>query len=259
MNQYVEAAEHAARIGGAILLSWRGRVEAREKQPDDLVTQADLESQEAIRSSILKAFPDHAFRGEESGFSDTQAMPEWTWIVDPLDGTANFVHGLSGFAVSIALTQNAVPVEGVTFDHISGERFRAAEGQGAWLNAKRLQVSVCSQIRKAMICASLPPRLERNSPEIARLTEVLLVARGVRRLGSAALNLAYVADGRLDGYWATSIYPWDVAAGVLLVREAGGIATDLHGEPYSILSPKIVSSATSELHRQFLAALTLDK
>ncbi len=255
MNQYVEAAERAARIGGAILLSWRGKVQAREKRPDDLVTQADLESQEAIRNELLKAFPDHAFRGEEGEYSDTQSLPEWTWIVDPLDGTANFVHGLNGFAVSIALAHHGIPVAGVVFDPVSAEMFRAAAGEGAWLDAKRLQVSSCIEIRKAMICASLPPRLERKSPEIARLTEVLLVARGVRRLGSAALNLAYIADGRLDAYWATSIFAWDVAAGVLLVQEAGGVVTDFHGQHYSILSPKIVTSSTSRLQGQFLAAL----
>lgn len=252
MNQYVEAAKHAAQVGGAILLANRGKVQAREKRPDDLVTKADLESQEAIRQTLLKSFPDHGFRGEEGEFSNTQAMPEWTWIVDPLDGTANFVHGLSGFAVSIALTHLGIPVAGVVFDPVAEEMFYAAKGLGAWLGAKRLQVSECSEIKKAMICVSLPPRLARNSPEIACLTEVLLAARGVRRLGSAALNMAYVADGRLDGYWATSIYPWDVAAGVLLVQEAGGVITDLQDEPYSILSQKIVSSSTKQLHRQLL-------
>jgi myo-inositol-1(or 4)-monophosphatase len=255
MNQYVEAAKQAAQIAGRILLGHRGKVQAREKRPDDLVTQADLESQEAIRGFLLKAFPDHGFRGEEGEFSNTTLMPEWTWIVDPLDGTANFVHGLSGFAVSIALTHQGTPIAGAVFDPVSEEMFFAAKDQGAWLGAKRLRVSNCVEIRKAMICVSLPPRLERTAPEITCLTEVLLAARGVRRLGSAALNLAYVADGRLDGYWATSIYPWDIAAGVLLVREAGGTITGLHGEPYSILSQKIVTSATEPLHRQLLATV----
>lgn len=252
MNQYVEAAKRAAILGGEILLAMRGKVQAREKRPDDLVTQADLESQEAIRQSLLKAFPEHSFRGEEGEFSDTKSLPEWTWIVDPLDGTANFVHGLSGFAVSIALTHFGVPVAGVVFDPVSQEMFWAAQGEGAWLGGKRLQVSNCQELRKAMICVSLPPRLERGAPEISCLTEVLLAARGVRRLGSAALNLAYIADGRLDGYWATSIYAWDVAAGVLLVQEAGGKVTGLTGEPYLLTSQRIVSSASPALHRQLL-------
>jgi myo-inositol-1(or 4)-monophosphatase len=257
MNQYLEVAKQAALIGGEILLSWRGKVEAREKRPDDLVTQADLASQEAIRQTLLKAFPEHGFRGEEGEFAKYNNDHEWTWVVDPLDGTANFVHGLSGFAVSIALTQFGHPVVGVVFDPVSGEMFSAVKGKGAWLNAKRLHVSFCSEIHKAMICASLPPRLERGSPEISQLTEVLLLARGVRRLGSAALNLAYVADGRLDGYWASSIYAWDVAAGVLLVQEAGGVISDSHGRPYGIEDPKIVTAATESLHKQLLDALNL--
>lgn len=257
MNQYVEVAKKAARIGGSILLAHRGKVQAREKRPDDLVTQADLESQEAIREELQKAFPGHGFRGEEGEFSNMQSMSEWTWIVDPLDGTANFVHGLSGFAVSIALIHQGHPVTGVVFDPVSDEMFWAAKDHGAWLGAKRLHVSGCSNIRKAMICVSLPPRLERGAPEITCLTEVLLAARGVRRLGSAALNLAYIADGRLDGYWATSINPWDVAAGVLLVQEAGGIITDLVGNPYSILDQKILTSATLDLHRQLMETVRL--
>jgi myo-inositol-1(or 4)-monophosphatase len=255
MDQYVSAAKEAARIGGEILLGWRGRVQAREKRPDDLVTQADLASQEAIRGMLQKAFPDHGFRGEEGDESDMSSFPEWTWIVDPLDGTANFVHGLSGFAVSIALTHLGRPVVGVVFDPVSRELFWAATGQGAWLDAKQLHVSECVQLRKAMICASLPPRLERDSPEIGRFNEVLLAARAVRRLGSAALNLAYLADGRLDGYWATTIYPWDVAAGVLLVTEAGGVVTDLAGAAYDIRGPKIVTSASAELHSELLSVL----
>lgn len=259
MNQYVEAAKQAATLGGEILVALRGKVQAREKRPDDLVTQADLESQETIRRSLLKSFPEHGFRGEEGEFSNTQSLPEWTWIVDPLDGTANFVHGLSGFAVSIALTHQGVPVAGVVFDPVSQEMFFAAQGEGAWLGAKRLQVSGCQELRKAMVCVSLPPRLERGAPEIACLTEVLLAARGVRRLGSAALNLAYIADGRLDGYWATSIYPWDVAAGVLLVQEAGGQVTGLSGESYMIASQRIVSSATPGLQRQLLETVSVLK
>lgn len=255
MNQYVEIAEEAAKIGGDLLLSWRGMVQAREKRPDDLVTEADLASQEAIRQRIQKAFPDHAFRGEEGEHGDTSSLPEWTWIVDPLDGTANFVHGLTGFAVSIALAHFGKPIAGVVFDPVSNELFRAARGEGAWLNAKQLHVSRCESISKAMICASLPARLERNSSEIARFTEVLLTARGVRRLGSAALNMAYVADGRLDGYWATSIYPWDIAAGLLLVQESGGIVSDLAGIPYEINSPTLVTANNQTVHSELLGTL----
>lgn len=252
MNQYVEAAIRAARIGGDILIANRGKVQAREKRPDDLVTAADLLSQEAIRNDLLKAFPEHGFRAEEGEFSNTEGLPDWTWIVDPLDGTANYVHGLGGFSVSIALTHHGIPVVGVVFDPVANELFHAVQGGGAWIGAKKLQVSQCLEMKKAMICVSLPPRLERSSPEIACLTEVLLAARGVRRLGSAALNLAYIADGRMDGYWATSLFPWDVAAGVLLVREAGGLVTNLEGADYSIFGPRIVTSASSQLHAQLL-------
>jgi myo-inositol-1(or 4)-monophosphatase len=153
------------------------------------------------------------------------------------------------------LTHFGKPVAGVIFDPIANELYRSAIGRGAWLGAKEMHVSPCAVLGKAMICASLPSRLERNSPEIARLTEVLLTARGVRRLGSAALNMAYLADGRLDGYWATSIFPWDIAAGVLLVQEAGGLISDLAGKPYEIQRPQIVVAGTPLLHSQLLATL----
>lgn len=242
-----------------MLMSWRDRFSTREKGPRDLVTEADVAAQQAIESVLLGAFPDHDFLGEES---DPARLPKksnhrspYRWIVDPLDGTANYVHKLQSFAVSIALEHQGKVILGVVYDPVSGEFFHAQAGGGAYLNDQPLATSGCSSTDLAMVAVSFPPLVQRDSIEIRRFVEALVECQSVRRLGSAALNLAYLAAGRLDAYWATSVKNWDVAAGILLVREAGGVVTHISGSELDLEVPQFLASASVPLHEQMLRLL----
>ena len=261
MQEFSEVCETAARAGGQILLDWQGRFKVQQKAPKDLVTEADLESQRVIREILLQAFPEHDFLGEEDWANDQadHAAPNATngfrWIVDPLDGTTNYVHQLHGFSVSVALEHDGELLVAAVFDPISGECFTAARGGGAFLNGDPIAVSDCKEMPQALIASSFSARVNRESPEVVRFIEVLLACQALRRLGSAALNLSYLAAGRLDAYWATSVKSWDVAAGVLLVREAGGIVSSLDGGPLDLDHPRFASAATADLHGQLLETL----
>ncbi len=246
MPDYLKASEDAARIGGEILLSWIGRFKAREKAPSDLVTEADLASQEAIQEHLLGLFPDHGFLAEE----DAAIVGEngaYRWIVDPLDGTVNYVHGVPQFAVSVALEIAGRVAVGTVWDPIAKECFTAEAGQGAFLNGERLQTSQVERLADAMVVASFPPKIQKGSAEIENFVNVLVSCQTLRRTGSAALNLSYVAAGRFDGYWATATKSWDVAAGFLLVREAGGVVTNLDGGPVDLDRPQFVAASNSML------------
>jgi myo-inositol-1(or 4)-monophosphatase len=244
-------------------MDWRDRFQAREKGPKDLVTEADVSAQEAIRGILLKSFPDHDFLGEEEA-ADRKAQgfvpipprrSDFRWIVDPLDGTANYVHRLQTFAVSIGLEQGNELIAGCVFDPISDECYTAVRGGGALLNGRRIQTSGCRNLASAMVAVSFSPNVPRGSIEITRFIEVLHAAQAVRRLGSAALNLCYLAAGRLDSYWATSVSAWDVAAGVLILREAGGTVTDIHGTALDLERPEMLASASEPLHAETLEIL----
>lgn len=261
MVDYGEVCERAARAGGHLLLNYRSRFRVREKAPRDLVTDADLASQRAIRDIVLGAFPDHDFLGEEDDPAQAGRTASRTsdgrprWIVDPLDGTANYVHGLQGFAVSIAVEQQGKLLAGTVFDPVSGECYTARAGQGAWLNGRPLKVSECVDLDQAMVAASFSPHVTRDSVEVRRFIDVLVSCQSVRRLGSCALNLSYVAAGRLDAYWTTSVKTWDVAAGALLVEEAGGLTTNMQGGRFDLDRPEFLSAGTSQLHSRLLALL----
>ncbi len=259
MPDFLEICRHAARAGGEVLLSWRDRFSIREKGPRDLVTEADFASQRAIQAILLGAFPDHEFLGEESDPSPpgqrSNAPSSYRWIVDPLDGTANYAHQLQSFAVSIALAHHGEVILGVVYDPVSGELFDAQAGKGAFLNGQPLATSGCQSAEMAMIAVSFPPLVTRDSIEIRRFIEALIACQSVRRLGSAALNLAYLAAGRLDAYWATSVKNWDVAAGILLVREAGGLVTHISGGQLDLEDPQFLASAGRPLHEQLLGLL----
>jgi myo-inositol-1(or 4)-monophosphatase len=253
----------AAHRGGEILLDWQSRFSSKEKGPKDLVTEADVASQVAIREILLGAFPDHDFLGEEEAADRValgqSAIPprrsDYRWIVDPLDGTANYVHRMPAFAVSIALQHRDEVILGVVYDPSSEECFTAKRGEGAQLNGLPIKSSACTRLEQAMVAVSFSANVSRDSIEIARFVETLLASQSVRRLGSAALNLGYLAAGRLDAYFATSVCAWDVAAGFLLVQEAGGITTSLTGGPVVLDQPEFLSSASPELHRQMLDLL----
>jgi len=232
------------------------QVAAREKGPKDLVSEADVASQQFLRRSLLGQFPDYGFVGEEDPDSwDQLQQHEYCWVVDPLDGTSNYVHGIPSYAVSVALWHQDRALVGVVWDPVLQELFRAAEGHGALLNGKAIRPSSCTRLADALVAASLSPMVPRGSVEVARLVEAIHEAQGVRRTGSAALNLCYVAAGRFDGYWATSVRLWDVAAGALLVRESGGIVSNLEGGPVDWRRPQVLVSATDALHGQLVAML----
>lgn len=255
MHDYLTVCERAARAGGKVLLEWQGRINPREKAPKDLVTEADFASQEIIRGIIHDAFPDHDFLGEEDEGPEDAGDAEFRWIVDPLDGTVNYVHRLPTFAVSIGLERRGELVAGVIFNPVSQECFSAAVGCGANLNGRPIQVSSCESLRRALVAASLSADVERDSDQVKRYLELLVASRSLRRLGSAALNLAFVAAGRLDGYWATTVKIWDVAAGIVIVREAGGIITNLEGGPISLSRPHLAAASTKALHSELVTAL----
>jgi myo-inositol-1(or 4)-monophosphatase len=249
LDEFLAVCRRAAAAGGKQLLDWAGRFAVREKGPADLVTEADLASQEAVREVILGAFPDHGFLAEENGAS-TQGRDGYRWIVDPLDGTTNYVHGLAQYAVSIALERAGTTLVGVVFDPVANECFAAARGRGADVNGRPLAVSRVDDLSQAMVAASFPPKVRRTDAVIGEFLQVMERAQAVRRMGSSALNLCYVAAGRLDGYWAKDTKVWDVAAGWLLVREAGGVLTNLVGGETDLARPQFIAAATPQLHGQ---------
>ena len=258
MSNYRKICEQAARAAGKLLLEMQNHMLGREKGPNDLVSEADLAAQETIRTILLGAFPEHGFLGEEDAPSERlslAASPEFCWVVDPLDGTTNYLHRLQTFAVSIALLQRGKLLCGTVFDPVANEFYWAERGAGAWLNDQRLQVSDCQHAAKALVAASLAPHVPRGSKEVDRFMEAIHRCQGVRRLGSAALNLSYVAAGRLDAYWATSVKIWDVAAGLLLVEEAGGTVCDIHGKTLNLEKPELLASSSLSLSEELLEML----
>lgn len=254
LDDYVALAEQAARAGGQTLLDWAGRFKVRHKGPADLVTEADLAAQEAVRAILLKACPGHGFLAEED-VSIPSREDDLRWIVDPLDGTINYVHGLPGYAVSIALEQRGRVLVGVVLDPLAQECFIAVAGNGAELNGRQLRASGATSLAEALVSVSFPAGVGRDDPTIVEFVEVLVRSRSMRRLGSAALNLCYVAAGRLDAYFAAANKSWDVAAGLLLVTEAGGVVTSYAGRPVALERPDLVAAATPALHAELVAAI----
>jgi myo-inositol-1(or 4)-monophosphatase len=252
MPEFVEVAEKAARAAGAVLRNWSGKLGVREKGPADLVTEADLAAQVAAREVILQSFPRHDFIGEEQP-SPIDVEREYCWIVDPLDGTTNFVHGVPQYAVSVALARRGEPIAATIFDPSQNECFTAASGSGAWLNGVRLHVSQVDDLSQALVACSFPARITANAPEISQFISVVLIAQAIRRTGSAALNLAYIASGRFDAFWATETKSWDVAAGVLLVTEAGGTVRGVDGGAFDLRRPHPLATSNLRLNDQLLS------
>jgi myo-inositol-1(or 4)-monophosphatase len=178
-----------------------------------------------------------------------------SWLVDPLDGTTNYMHGYPHYAVSVAVARGSELQAGVVYDPLADRCCAALAGHGAWCNAVRLKTSAVSESGSALVAVSLPARVGRDAPDLRDFIEAVQVCQGVQRSGSAALNLAYLADGAVDAFWATHIHPWDVAAGVLLVREAGGIVTARDGSPFNLWRPNFLAAAGPSLHAQLLRAL----
>ncbi len=234
-----------------MIQGWVGRFEVREKGPADLVTQADLASQEAVRRTVLGAFPQHSLLGEErSPDQPAMARAEYRWIVDPLDGTTNFVHGVPHYSVSLALERNGELLVGAVYDPMLDECFTAAAGQGAHLNGRPIHTSHVSALSEALAVASFPPNVHQNSPDLLLFLKMVGRTQGIRRTGSSALNLCYVAAGRFDLYWSYSTNIWDVAAGMLILREAGGCVTSPTGGDFRLEEAHFLAAANKELHAQ---------
>jgi myo-inositol-1(or 4)-monophosphatase len=249
VTEFISAAEQAARAGGQILRDWSKKFTVSEKGPADLVTEADLVSQKAIFSLLESRFPDHGFLGEE-GLQKAAGESEYRWVIDPLDGTSNYVHRFPYYAVSIGLQHRGELLAGVIYDPTRDEMFAAVRGEGATLNGEPLRVSRFERLDQAMVIASFPPGVRSDSLPIRRFLEVLPHAQTVHRSGSAALNLAYVGAGRLDGYWSTSLKPWDMAAGVLIAAEAGGRITQMSGVALDIEVPDLLCTNGTRIHEE---------
>ncbi len=237
----------AARRAGDVLKEWAGKFTAREKSPANLVTEADLAAQNVIHSLIKARFPEHNFLGEE-GLNEINSDSPWRWVIDPLDGTSNYVHGFPYFAVNIAVQYGTELMVAVTFDPNRDELFTAVRGGGAFVDGQAIRPTAVTSLREAMVVASLPVACRPEHHAVKQFLAVMPHAQTVQRTGSAALNLAYVAAGRIDAYWSSSLQPWDMAAGILLVQEAGGRVTKMNGEPIDIEIPDLLSSNGSAIH-----------
>jgi myo-inositol-1(or 4)-monophosphatase len=244
LSGYLEAAQEAARRGAAILEEWRRRFRVREKGRFDLVTEADLESQRAIRSFLCGRYSDHGFLGEEEKAGEGRPAPEAppTWIVDPLDGTTNYVHDCPFYCVSIGLQVAGEMVAGVVFEPSRQEMFWAGKGQGAWLGGQRLRTSSIDRLEQALLSTGFPPDLRGQERMLEWWRHFSVRAQSLRRTGSTALNLAYLAAGRFDGYWAFDNHVWDVAGAAVLLREAGGMITNVDGSEYDPYTPDALAS-----------------
>jgi len=251
--EYEKVCEMAVRRAGATLLEWQGRFSAREKGPADLVTEADFASQEVVRQVVLDAFPTHSVLGEEDPKGHATPRTPYRWIVDPLDGTTNYVHGLPFFSVSLALEHEGELLVGAIYNPVSGDCFSGVRGRGAFLNGAPIQCSDVASLDKAIGVVGFAARVERNSAELAVFLEVLNECQSMRRTGSAALNLAYMAAGWIDFFWSFSTKVWDVAAGALILQEAGGIITSPTGGPFVLDDGRFLASANAPLHTQFQA------
>ncbi len=250
---FTNICELAARQAGQVLMDWRGRAKVTAKAPADLVTEADFAAQSRIREVIESEFPAHGFLGEEDDQANSASTDSpFRWIVDPLDGTTNYVHGLPYFCVSVAVEHLGSVLAGAVFDPVHDDCFRAGAGQGAFRGSEKIQVSEVRQLGEALVVTGFAPRPGRNSEEVRRFLTMLNACQAVRRMGAAALNMCHLAAGHFDAYWASSVKAWDVAAGLLIIREAGGLVTSLAGTEFDLEQPRLLAAATPELHREIL-------
>jgi myo-inositol-1(or 4)-monophosphatase len=252
LNIAVRAARRAGSIINRAALDGSG-LEVRSKRMNDFVTKVDHASEEAIIETVHKAYPDHAVLAEESG--NTAGSAEYQWIIDPLDGTTNFIHGFPQYCVSIAIRHRDALTHGVIYDPLKNELFTASKGRGAFLNDRRVRVSKCVRLGDALVGTGFPfkeiDNIERYSGQLKQLMQK---SAGVRRAGAAALDLAYVACGRLDAFWEIGLSPWDMAAGALMIAEAGGLVGDLRGDG-GFLDKGEIAAATPKIFSAFLETL----
>lgn len=243
MHPMLNTAIKAARSAGNLILRNLSRIDSLSvstKQRHDFVSEVDRQAEREIIKILKRAYPDHTILAEESGLQQTDS--EFTWIIDPLDGTTNYLHGFPHYAVSIALKRQQVLDQAVIYDPLKNELFTATKGAGAQLDNHRIRVSPRAKLDGALLGTGFPFRMKQHLDTYLEMFRVLFEdAAGVRRAGSAALDLAYVASGRLDGFWEMGLSPWDMAAGVLLIKEAGGLVCDFNGRQDYLDSGHIVA------------------
>src|SRR4051812_15222240 len=249
--EFLPHIQKIAREAGKLLMSHFGKVEIEYKGEVDLVTKADRETEQLIVKQIRGLWPKHDITGEEGTRTDSGS--DYRWYIDPLDGTTNFAHGYPVFCVSIAVedVKAGERVAGVVFDPTRNELFSAAKGEGAELNGKRIHVSETTKLSESLVATGFPSHKRHKNPNIHFYHQITLRSHGVRRAGSAAMDLAYTACGRYDAYWEFNLNPWDTAAGVLLVQEAGGRVTGFWDDKFDIASKEVAASNTI-LHPQLL-------
>lgn len=251
---YVETAVSVAREAGAILRDRFGKPhDIRYKGPLDMVTEADKAAEDLIAARLSAAFPGHDLLGEEGSRGAAPGSP-FRWVIDPLDGTTNFAHNMPIFAVSIALEEEGTPIVGVIYDPMRDELFVAGRGEGATLNGKPIHPSSIDQLTGSLLVTGFSYTKEKRERQGEVWCAMLTKAQAIRQTGSAALNLCYVAAGRLDGYWEQGIFPWDVSAGALIVAEAGGLVTDMAGGPFRSADRQVLAS-NGFVHQQMLQVL----
>jgi myo-inositol-1(or 4)-monophosphatase len=229
------------------------QIDHKQGEERNLVTEIDTKAEQLIIEKIRKRYPSHDFLGEESGSHKT--VSDYKWIIDPLDGTTNFTHGLPIFCTSIALEYKGEVLLGAIYDPNSDELFTAEKGKGAYLNNRRIRVSQARRLMESLIVTGFPYDIKENPYNaVEHFSHFLMECQAVRRLGSAALDLSYVACGRFDGFWEVTLNPWDMAAGVLFVQEAGGKFTNFKGFPSDIYTPNVLTS-NGIIHDQMVKVL----
>jgi len=246
MHPMLTIAVRAARRAGNIITRASRNLDAvafKEKAANDFVSEVDSEAEQAVIRTLHEAYPGHSILAEESGASGTSES-EYQWIIDPLDGTTNFLHGFPQYCVAIALRHRGIVTQAVIYDPSRNDLFTATRGRGAFLNDQRMRVSKRIHLKSSLIGTGFPFRqLEHLDAYLAILRDMMSRAAGVRRAGSAALDLAYVAAGRLDGFWEFGLSPWDIAAGALLITEAGGLVGDLAGESRYLETGNVIAGS----------------
>ena len=256
LTPHLEVAVTAAKRAAGILQSRFGNISRiRKKAAEEIVTEADTESEKVIIAIIRSSFPEHGILSEECGM--IKPSSEYRWIIDPLDGTVNFAHRVPIFCISIALTFNREVMLGVILNPISGELFSAVRGKGAQLNGRPIKVSPVADISESLLVTGFAYNInEIFNPVITRYGNCLKVAQGLRRLGSAALDLCYVACGRFEGFWEQNLKPWDTAAGCLIVAEAGGQVTTFSNQPFTVDHLEILAT-NGRIHNRMLELLKI--
>jgi myo-inositol-1(or 4)-monophosphatase len=257
MHPMLNIAVKAARRAGAIINRAAlegGTLEIKSKNKNDFVTQVDKAAEQAILGILRAAYPEHSVLAEESG--DTPgARPDYLWVIDPLDGTTNYIHGFPQYCVSIALEHKGVLTHGVVYDPGKNELFTASRGRGAFLDDRRIRVAKCTRLQDALVGTGFPFKEQsRLDLYLRQLRTMMTSSAGVRRAGAAALDLAYVAAGRLDAFWEMGLSRWDMAAGALLIQEAGGMVADLQGGS-AYLDKGEIAAGTPKVLPELLEAL----